>query len=68
MDRDAYLLALCRYVERNPVAASLVAMPGDRPRSSYRSHVGAQTTPPWLDSDGLHECGLGWELRGERDR
>ena len=24
VDRDAYLLALCRYVERNPVAAGLV--------------------------------------------
>ena len=28
VDRDAYLLALCRYVERNPVAAGLVAKPG----------------------------------------
>lgn len=25
VDRDAYLLALCRYVERNPVAAGMVA-------------------------------------------
>ena len=25
VDRDAYLMALCRYVERNPVAAGLVA-------------------------------------------
>ena len=26
VDRDAYLLALCRYVERNPVAAGLVGL------------------------------------------
>jgi putative transposase len=31
VDRDAYLLALCRYVERNPVAASMVAAPEDWP-------------------------------------
>ena len=29
VDRDAYLLALCRYVERNPVAAGVVAEAGD---------------------------------------
>jgi REP element-mobilizing transposase RayT len=68
VDRDAYLLALCRYVERNPVAASLVAMPGDWPWSSYQAHVGAQATPPWLDSDGLHAYLLGREVRSERDR
>ncbi len=68
VDRDAYLLALCRYVERNPVAASLVAMPGDWPWSSYRAHVGAQTTPPWLDSDGLHAYLLGRTVRTGRDR
>jgi REP element-mobilizing transposase RayT len=68
VDRDAYLLALCRYVERNPVAASLGAMPGDWPWSSYRAHVGGQTTLPWLDSDGLHAYLLGREVRNERDR
>jgi putative transposase len=31
VDRDAYLLALCRYVERNPVAANLVRAPADWP-------------------------------------
>jgi hypothetical protein len=29
VDREAYLLALCRYVERNPVAAGLVESVGD---------------------------------------
>jgi hypothetical protein len=54
VDRDAYLLSLCRYVERNPVAARIVAAAADWPWSSYRAHVGPSPTPQWLDSDGLH--------------
>lgn len=53
VDRDAYLLALCRYVERNPVAAGLVADAGAWPWSRYRAHVGQADTPPWLDTNGL---------------
>jgi putative transposase len=54
--RDAYLLALCRYVERNPVAAGLV--------DSVATGLGPVTvpmwvTPPWLDSAGLHGYLLG---------
>jgi len=49
VDRDAYLLALCRYVELNPVRARLVAAPGEWPWSSYRAHTGAADPPPWLD-------------------
>ena len=40
VDRDAYLLALCRYVERNPVAAGLVALPSDWVWSSCQAHMG----------------------------
>jgi REP element-mobilizing transposase RayT len=54
VDRDAYLLALCRYVERNPVAAGLVRQPQDWPWSSCRAHLGLESTPPWLDTEGLH--------------
>lgn len=68
VDRDAYLLALCRYVERNPVAASMVAAADDWPWSSYRAHVGNAATPPWLDSDGLHGYLLGRPVDGARDR
>ncbi len=35
VDRDAYLLALCRYVERNPVAAGIVNAVADWPWSSH---------------------------------
>lgn len=59
VDRDSYLLALCRYVERNPVAAGLVATAGDWAWSSYRAHVGLEPTPPWLDTDSLHAFLLG---------
>ena len=68
VDRDAYLLALCRYVERNPVAAGLVDAAQDWPWSSYRAHVGAAPTPPWLDSEGLHGYVLGRPIASTRDR
>jgi hypothetical protein len=59
VDRDAYLLEVCRYVERNPVAARLVRKPQNWAWSSYRAHVGTEPTPPWLDTDGLHGYLLG---------
>lgn len=59
VDRDAYLMSLCRYVERNPVAAGLVAAPGDWAWSSYRAHVGRADAPPWLDTQALYAHLLG---------
>jgi putative transposase len=40
IQRDNYLLACCRYVEMNPVRASMVAGPGQYHWSSYRERVG----------------------------
>ncbi len=68
VDRDTYLFALCRYVERNPVAAGLVFHPGDWPWSSCRAHLGTAPTPPWLDSDGLHGYLLGRPVRNTADQ
>lgn len=68
VDRDAYLLSLCRYVERNPLAAGLVPHPADWPWSSCRAHLGMAPTPAWLDSDGLHGYLLGHTLRSSADR
>ncbi len=68
VDRDAYLLALCRYVERNPVAARLVAQASQWPWSSCRAHLGLDPTPLWLDSDGLHGYLLGSAVTNQRDR
>jgi putative transposase len=68
VDRDAYLLALCRYVERNPVAAGLVAAPEDWPWSSCRAHLGQEETAHWLDSDGLHGNLLGSNVSSASER
>ncbi len=68
VDRDNYLLAVCRYVERNPVAARMVSAAADWPWSSYGAHVCSVDTPHWLDSDGLHGYLLGRELRTPADR
>jgi putative transposase len=61
VDRDAYLLQVCRYVELNPVRAKMVVAPGDWPWSSYRAHVGQveESSPAWLDSAGLYGYFLG---------
>ncbi len=52
-DSDRYLMALCRYVERNPVAAGLVSLPADRVWSSFRARTGAAAVPDWLDTAQL---------------
>lgn len=54
VDRDAYFLEVCRYVDLNPLRANLVKHPGDWPWSSYRAHTGADAAPAWLDSRALH--------------
>jgi len=59
VDRDAYLLEVCRYVDLNPVRAGMVASAPDWPWSSYRAHTGAKQTPPWLDTATLHGVLLG---------
>ena len=59
IDRDAYLLEVCRYVELNPVRAGMVDAPQAWPWSSYRAHVGEAAAPEWLDTEGLHGYLLG---------
>jgi REP element-mobilizing transposase RayT len=68
VDRDAYLLEVCRYVELNPVRAGLVRNPQTWRWSSYRAHVGQASAPQWLDVEGLHGYVLGRELQGSADR
>ena len=68
VDRDAYLLQVCRYVELNPVRAGMVAAPGDWAWSSYRAHVGLAAAPHWLDVDGLHGHLLGRPVTSSADR
>ena len=48
VDRDAYLLEVCRYVELNPVRAKLIKRPQEWYWSSYRAQVGLDKAPAWL--------------------
>ena len=59
VDREAYLLEVCRYVDLNPVRARMVRKPGSWAWSSYRAHVGQAAVPAWLDTAGLHGYLLG---------
>lgn len=67
VDSDAYLLALCRYVERNPVAARLVVNPQQWPWSSCRAHLGLANVPDWLDCASLYSQLLGHAPACARD-
>jgi hypothetical protein len=53
VDRDAYLLELCRYIVLNPVRARMVKTAADWPWSSYPATAGLGTAPAWLDVDWL---------------
>lgn len=44
---DAYLLALIRYIHRNPSRADLVTDPADYPWSGHRAYLGL-AQPRWL--------------------
>lgn len=68
VDREAYLLEVCRYVELNPVRAQIVKKPQAWPWSSYRAHVSLEEAPVWLDTDGLHGYLLGRAVRTAADR
>jgi putative transposase len=51
VDKQSYLLELCRYVVLNPVRAGSVARAEDWPWSSYLPTVGKMTCPDWLSAN-----------------
>jgi REP element-mobilizing transposase RayT len=51
VQRDAYLLELCRYVVLNPLRAGMTGDPGQWPWTSYHATVGEVPAPAWLDAD-----------------
>ena len=53
IERDSYLLELCRYVVLNPVRAKMVMDVAQYSWSSYRAMVGNAPVPPWLHTDWL---------------
>lgn len=68
VDRDAYLLEVCRYVELNPVRAGAALTAAEWPWSSYRAHVGRADAPRWLGSDDLWGQLLGRDVSTAADR
>jgi putative transposase len=59
VDRTAYLLEVCRYVDLNPVRAGLAKSPAQWAWSSYRAHTGCMSSPPWLATVEVHGALLG---------
>ena len=53
VDKDAYLLELCRYVVLNPVRAGMVKTPRQWRWSSHRAMLGVQSAPEWLSVKAL---------------
>jgi len=48
VDKEAYLLELCRYVVLNPVRAKAITRPERWPWSSFRATLGESAGPSWL--------------------
>jgi REP element-mobilizing transposase RayT len=53
VDKDRYLLSLCRYVVLNPVRAKLVKSPNAWQWSSYKATIGKAKKPPFLTADWI---------------
>ncbi len=68
IQRDAYLLACCRYVELYPLRAGLAATPRDYRWSSYRRRAGWEATPPIDLDEGYHSLGVTPQERGTQYR
>ncbi|SCZ65157.1 REP-associated tyrosine transposase [Thiohalomonas denitrificans] len=55
VERESYLLELCRYVVLNPVRAGMVQETSDYPWCSFAATAGYSPAPPWLDIEGVLE-------------
>ena len=53
VDKDNYLLELCRYIVLNPVRAHMVSSPDEWLWSSWFCMVGHIESPAWLSTDAL---------------
>ncbi|MFQ5846886.1 MAG: transposase [Candidatus Methylomirabilales bacterium] len=53
VEKESYLLELCRYIVLNPVRAGLVQKAEDWPWSSYRATAGYEPAADWLDVAGV---------------
>jgi hypothetical protein len=53
VDKDAYLLELCRYIVLNPVRAGMIDDPGQHRWSSFKATAGMANTPNFLSTDWI---------------
>jgi len=53
VERESYLLELCRYVVLNPVRASMVRSAREWPWSSYRATAGQAAGSSWLSTEWI---------------
>ncbi|MDY0270045.1 REP-associated tyrosine transposase [Trichloromonas sp.] len=53
VEKESYLLQLCRYIVRNPVAARLTKKVEDWPWSSFQATAGLVEAPEWLEIDWI---------------
>jgi putative transposase len=53
VDKESYLLELCRYIALNPVRAKIREKPEDWPWSSYRPTAGLSSPPSFLITDWI---------------
>jgi putative transposase len=51
VEKDSYLLELCRYIVLNPVRARIVTHPEDYPWSSFTFTAGSGKSPEFLSTD-----------------
>jgi REP element-mobilizing transposase RayT len=56
IEKEAYLLELCRYIVLNPVRAGIVAVAEEWQWSSYRHALGQNKAEDWLQVDWLLSC------------
>lgn len=53
VEKETYLLELCRYVVLNPLRSRLAVMPGGWAWSSYRATTGEAGIPAWIYPDRI---------------
>ncbi len=53
VDKDAYLLELCRYIVLNPIRAGMIEDPGRYRWSSFKATAGMIKTPKFLSTDWI---------------
>jgi len=68
VDSDAYLLAVYRYIELNPVRAAMVDAPNRHRRSSVHGNLGSLVDPVLTPHDCFMALGLDGRARGDADR